>query len=278
MNRVRLALLAGVLLALLSPPISAAAASRQATPAGNAGHAGSTVVALTSLPRVAFATAADVAFAAPGEGVIRIVTRVCGKAPTQAQWQGVAAANNITAPVYLVLIGQRVSVDCAATPTGSQPEPVDPPTSPVNPSAGAGSGWGNPAPGTCITSPYGWRQNPTGPGAYTHQGVDLGAGYGVPILAAHAGRVISAGWNYDGYGISVLVDDGDGTRTHYAHMSRTAVGSGQGVDLGDVLGYVGATGDVTGPHLHFEVWFGTGFGSQRDPVAVLREHGVSVGC
>lgn len=277
MLKVRLALLAGVLLALLSPPISAAASSRQVDAPAGRGRAQTIVFDATSL--VTRATAADVAFAAPGEGVIRIVTRVCGVAPTQAHWQAVAAANAITAPVYLVLIGQRVSVTCdAAAAIDSQPGAETPPTEAATSSAATASGWGNPAPGACITSPYGYRQNPTGAGAYVHQGVDLGAGYGAPIYAAHSGTILSAGWNYGGYGISVLMDDGDGTRTHYAHQSRTIVGPGQRVEMGQVLGYVGATGDVTGPHLHFEVWFGTSFGSQRDPVAVLREHGVSVGC
>ncbi|MEX2549536.1 MAG: peptidoglycan DD-metalloendopeptidase family protein [Nitriliruptoraceae bacterium] len=88
-----------------------------------------------------------------------------------------------------------------------------------------------------------------------HRGLDLGAGTGTPIRAAKAGRVIYANWQ-GGYGRLTLIDHGDGVVTAYAHQSRFAVGAGSGVSQGQVIGYVGTSGNVTGAHLHFETRVG----------------------
>ena len=85
-----------------------------------------------------------------------------------------------------------------------------------------------------------------------HEGIDLGAAYGTPIAAAAAGTVIYAGW-MEGYGNLTVIDHGGGLATAYGHQSRIAVGIGQTVAQGDIIGYVGSTGHSTGPHLHFEV-------------------------
>jgi murein DD-endopeptidase MepM/ murein hydrolase activator NlpD len=120
-----------------------------------------------------------------------------------------------------------------------------------------------------ITSPYGPRW-----GGW-HPGVDFGAHYGTPIHVVGAGTVIGAGYLADesGYGQIVLVRHAGGVITAYAHMSRVFAHAGQRVAAGDVLGLVGATGHVTGPHLHFEVRIG---GEKVDPVPWLRRHGVRV--
>ena len=91
---------------------------------------------------------------------------------------------------------------------------------------------------------YGYTRN--------HNGVDIGSSYGSAIWAAAAGTVILAGWN-GGYGNCVIVNHGNGYTTVYGHMSRIAVSYGQSVSMGSVLGYVGSTGNSTGPHLHFEI-------------------------
>ena len=75
---------------------------------------------------------------------------------------------------------------------------------------------------------------------------------GTPILAAHSGTVIISGWN-NSYGNQVLLDNGAGLSTRYAHMTAAAVSAGETVTAGQVIGYVGNTGDSTGFHLHFEV-------------------------
>ena len=120
-----------------------------------------------------------------------------------------------------------------------------------------------------IVSPYGWRWG------RPHEGVDFGAHYGAPIHAVGDGVVIGAGYLADegGYGQIVLVRHAGGVITAYAHMSRVLVRSGERVHAGDLLGRVGSTGHVTGPHLHFEVRIG---GAKVNPVPWLRRHGVRV--
>ena len=85
-----------------------------------------------------------------------------------------------------------------------------------------------------------------------HRGTDIPAPEGTPILAAHSGTVLISGWN-DSYGNQVLLDNGAGLSTRYAHMTAPAVTAGETVTAGQVIGYVGSTGDSTGNHLHFEV-------------------------
>ena len=85
-----------------------------------------------------------------------------------------------------------------------------------------------------------------------HRGTDIPAPEGTPILAAHSGTVLVSGWN-DSYGNQVLLDNGAGLSTRYAHITQTAVTAGEAVTAGQVIGYVGSTGDSTGNHLHFEV-------------------------
>ncbi len=100
-----------------------------------------------------------------------------------------------------------------------------------------------------VSSPFGMRWG------RMHNGIDIDSGFGAPIRAAKAGVVIMAGYN-GGYGNCVIIDHGGGFTTLYAHQSRMAVGDGQSVGAGEVIGYVGGTGNVTGPHLHFETRMG----------------------
>ena len=98
--------------------------------------------------------------------------------------------------------------------------------------------------GPRLISLYGYWRN--------HDGVDIGAVYGSSVWAAAGGVVITAGW-YGGYGKCVMVMHPNGYTTLYGHMSSIAVYSGQTVAQGQVLGYVGSTGNSEGPHLHFEI-------------------------
>ena len=98
-----------------------------------------------------------------------------------------------------------------------------------------------------------------------HRCTDIPAPEGTPILAAHSGTVLVSGWN-DSYGNQVLLDNGAGLSTRYAHMTQTAVTAGEAVTAGQVIGYVGSTGDSTGNHLHFEVMRG---GVRVDPLDIL---------
>jgi murein DD-endopeptidase MepM/ murein hydrolase activator NlpD len=95
--------------------------------------------------------------------------------------------------------------------------------------------------------------DPFGPrGNGFHTGIDLIAPAGTPVYAAREGRVVFADW-FDGYGFLVVLDHGHGERTYYAHLSRIDVKRGIWVGQGVRVGRVGATGDATGAHLHFEV-------------------------
>ncbi len=98
-----------------------------------------------------------------------------------------------------------------------------------------------------------------------HRGVDLGIPSGTPIRAMSGGRVAFAG-RQGGYGNAVWIDHGGRVWTLYAHLSRIDVVAGRNVGPGQVIGLSGATGDVSGPHLHFEVWR---WGRPVDPVPLL---------
>lgn len=103
-----------------------------------------------------------------------------------------------------------------------------------------------------ITSPFGWRTHPIFGSQIFHSGIDIGADYGVPIVAAQKGIVIEAGW-IGGYGNTVMIDHGGGVVSLYGHNQSLAVDVGQSVSQGQVVSYCGSTGNSTGPHCHFEV-------------------------
>lgn len=131
--------------------------------------------------------------------------------------------------------------------------------------------WVAPAYGP-ITSPFGWRNNPTDPGhPEFHGGIDIGAPLGAPIYAASDGVVAYAG-PASGFGQEVILDNGNGVTTVYGHMEKILVTSGP-VKAGQPIALVGAEGDATGPHLHFEVHVN---GTRVDPAAWLVAHGVKI--
>lgn len=178
-----------------------------------------------------------------------------GTAPDQP------AASAATAPV-----AQAPGKDSPAEPAdrqepgsptdGQQPdEPTDTPD------------WVSPMPGAEVTSGFGLRWGTM------HAGTDFAQPENAPVFAVGGGTVFGEGWLYTGYGISVVIDHGDGTFTHYAHLNKTNVQPGQQVAAGDLIGWEGSTGDSTGPHLHFEVHRG-GLWNQVDPASWLDERGV----
>jgi murein DD-endopeptidase MepM/ murein hydrolase activator NlpD len=99
-----------------------------------------------------------------------------------------------------------------------------------------------------------------------HPGIDIAARKGTAVWAADSGFVVAAGWSPVGYGYHIVVDHGNGIQTLYAHLSRFAVRAGDTVSRGQVIGYVGSTGNSTGPHLHFEVRVR---GAHRNPLGML---------
>ena len=129
-------------------------------------------------------------------------------------------------------------------------------TSPPRPSARMRSGGvlpvGMPVSAARLTSGFGMRTHPIRGGARAHAGIDLAAPYGSPVFATSDGVVGAAGWS-GGYGLMITIGHGDGIQTRYGHLSRLNVAAGQEVVRGDVIGFVGSTGESTGPHVHYEV-------------------------
>ncbi|MDT2813738.1 phage tail spike protein [Vagococcus carniphilus] len=104
-----------------------------------------------------------------------------------------------------------------------------------------------------VTSEFGWRNSPMGGGMEFHNAIDLANGGGSPIYASSGGTVVQAGAEYFGwYGNYVVIRHPDGLYTGYAHLSRIDISVGQQVNQGQQIGLEGATGPVTGPHLHFQ--------------------------
>ncbi|MER7179718.1 peptidoglycan DD-metalloendopeptidase family protein [Streptomyces hyaluromycini] len=109
-----------------------------------------------------------------------------------------------------------------------------------------------------------------------HTGVDFVVPTGTPVKAVGAGTVVTAGWG-GAYGNQVVIRLADGYYAQYGHLSALSVTVGQTVTAGQQVGLSGATGNVTGPHLHFEIRTTPDYGSDVDPVAYLRSKGLAVG-
>ncbi|MGW7412271.1 M23 family metallopeptidase [Streptomyces sp. NPDC054863] len=109
----------------------------------------------------------------------------------------------------------------------------------------------------------------------SHSGVDFHASSGSSVVAVGAGTVVEAGWG-GAYGNNVVIRMNDGSYTQYGHLSSIGVSVGRSVAAGEQIGLSGSTGNSTGPHLHFEARTSSEYGSDIDPVAYLRGHGVSV--
>ncbi len=156
------------------------------------------------------------------------------------------AANHLSGTGALLQIGQQIIV-----PGGVKPKAVVAPSPAVQPATSA------PAPANAPqgSARFAWPVR----GAisqrfyYYHPGIDIGDPTGTPVVAADSGYVAVAGWSNVGYGNYIVIDHGNGSRTLYGHLSRIDVKAGQPVKSGQQIGAVGATGNATGPHLHFEV-------------------------
>jgi murein DD-endopeptidase MepM/ murein hydrolase activator NlpD len=191
----------------------------------------------------------------------RLVAARSGLAHSQADKRQALAATRRSEQAWIAEAGAlreasaRISAEIAAAQAAP---PVASGTSGASAGGASSSGLIWPVSGP-ITSPFGMRWGSL------HPGIDIGAGYGTPIRAAAAGRVIVSGYN-GGYGNLIVIDHGRGLATAYAHQSRLAASVGQSVSQGQVIGYVGSTGFSTGPHLHFEVRVN---GTPVDPLGYL---------
>ncbi|CAL9606147.1 M23 family metallopeptidase [Streptomyces griseomycini] len=131
----------------------------------------------------------------------------------------------------------------------------------------------SPIPGSYVST--GYKSGGAVWSSGSHTGVDFHAASGTPVQAVGMGTVVEAGWG-GAYGNQVVIKMHDGTYTQYGHLSSIGVSVGQQVTPGQRIGLSGATGNVTGAHLHFEARTTAEYGSDLDPVAYLRAHGVNL--
>ncbi|MFD8255911.1 M23 family metallopeptidase [Streptomyces werraensis] len=154
---------------------------------------------------------------------------------------------------------QKTAEESSADEASAQTAPASGFTSPV---PGGGIGTAYKVAGSMWSSGY-------------HTGVDFSVPTGTSLKAVGAGTVVSAGWG-GAYGNQVVIQLNDGHYAQYAHLSSLSVSAGQTVSAGQQVGLSGATGNVTGPHLHFEIRTSPDYGSDVDPISYLRSKGVSI--
>ena len=180
-----------------------------------------------------------------------------------------AHANDVQARYHELQAEQARIAAAAAAAAAAHTHHDANPSSPG--SSGSGLMW--PIPGAAVSQNVGPRIHPVYGYKSCHTGTDIRGGEGTAIHAAADGTVVQISGG-GAYGNATLIAHGNGIATFYAHQSRIVVHDGERVNKGDVIGYVGSTGWVTGPHLHFEVhvngkpydpmgWFG----GNRSPVA-----------
>ncbi len=168
--------------------------------------------------------------------------------PPGRSWQEVVKTYNARPDVVFEVNGCQTQPTALFLP-GVNWSPKGPPV----PALSLLSGYPLPQP-TTIQMGYGWQLNPVLGRVVFHSGLDLMATVGTPVLSVGAGKIAFAG-EREGYGKLVVVNHPSGKQTRYAHLDEIEVKVGQAVNLGDILGTVGTTGqpDSNEPHLHFEI-------------------------
>lgn len=231
---------------------TAAAAKRAATAKANAKKR-------AALAAIGAKTTAKTYVEQPAQAQSAAPTRSASSGSTASQGGGARLATSAPATTRLSTTRQSTTRSYASTsaPT-SAPATTGAWTCPI---AGCGG---------IFTSGFGYRVSPGGIGSTNHKGIDLSAPTGTPLRALGNATVAYVGW-YGGQGMRVLLDFGNGVQASYAHMSGFAVAQGQRVSAGQVIGFVGSTGNSTGPHLHLEILIG---GGQINPVPWLSARGL----
>ncbi|MGW6736977.1 transglycosylase family protein [Streptomyces sp. NPDC055013] len=204
-------------------------------------------------------------------------------------WRGLYAANRkaVGADPDLIIPGQRLALRGkaatatppktdrpAATPKSSPRKTPSEKTTPKREEQATTASRSMVAP---VSAPSGTPYRKAG-SAWSkgyHTGLDFPVPTGTSVKSVGAGQVVSAGWE-GSFGYQVVIRHTDGRYTQYAHLSAISVKDGQSVGAGQRIGRSGSTGNSTGPHLHFEVRTGPGFGADIDPVAYLRAGGVRI--
>jgi len=250
-------LASAILLGLQVPAHAKTAESDTRLAVANTVKLGNTFVA----PKELAASATITVTVVPGDTLSGLASRHCGN----GAWTGIYNDNRsvVGGNPNLIYPGQRLVINCASGNVSAAPP------APAQAAVTTSSGWVPPV-NACVVSGYGWRWG------RMHEGVDLAAGYGTAIRAATGGTV-SVGWQSSGAGNYTMINHGNGVWTVYMHQSSFAVKAGW-VNAGQVIGYVGATGDAQGPHLHFEVHTGGLWNGKVDPVPFMANRGASLGC
>lgn len=229
------------------------------------GHQSLAIASMQVMKPEAVRTGAMRVTVAAGDWLSKIAARMCGAA---SRWPQIARANPQIHNPDLIYPGQVLVVPCASDVRQTPPKASrSTPRPPLRQ-------WARPLGGGQATSCYGWRVSTDS----NHEGIDIPRRSGNPIYAVGSGVTQDVGRN-GGYGLQVVVKHSGATWTRYAHASRLAVRSGQQVRAGQVIAYVGSTGNSTGPHLHFEVYLGKlAHSHDVNPAPWLRARGIGMGC
>jgi murein DD-endopeptidase MepM/ murein hydrolase activator NlpD len=263
-----------------------------ALPLVTAGHAAAAPVTSATAHTT---TAAPASAPAPAQGKASIyqvapgdsLSGIARAKHVDGGWKQIYSDNRkvIGADPNLIVPGQRLTLHVgrtaqpkaapSAATTAAKPvaKPAVAPAAKPAAAAVSDSGWTKPVGDAAIGTPY--HQAGSNWASGYHTGVDFLVGSGTPVHSVAAGTVVSAG--ADGaYGNDVIIRHADGKYTLYGHLTEPLVSAGQTVTEGQEIGISGATGNVTGPHLHFEVRTTPDYGSDIDPVAYMASHGVTI--
>ncbi|WP_129305549.1 LysM peptidoglycan-binding domain-containing M23 family metallopeptidase [Streptomyces sp. L2] len=275
--------------AALALPLVGAAGAHAATPQSGSAHVTQALPAAKGTAVKATAAKPAAAHRAPGVRTYTVksgdcLAKIADDHDVRGGWhrlyddnrQAVGDDPSLIHPGLKLTLGKRAaaahhpSSDAhSATPSTHPSKPQTPP-----PAATPSTGFTLPVTGATIGTGYHVAGSMWSSGYHT--GVDFVVPTGTSVKSVAAGTVVSAGWG-GAYGNQVVVKLNDGHYAQYAHLSQLSVSAGQSVTEGQQLGLSGATGNVTGPHLHFEIRTTPDYGSDIDPVAYLSRHGVTVG-
>ncbi|MFD7664050.1 peptidoglycan DD-metalloendopeptidase family protein [Streptomyces sp. NPDC059788] len=242
-------------------------APRRRSGAGRLLTRASTAAATLALPVVgaSVASAADggTYTVAPGDSL----SEIAAKQGVKGGWAKLYASNRsaVGGDPDLIKVGTKLKL---SGPAAAQPRRTS--RAAERPAVRAAAGDAvRPVSGGTLTAGFGAGGSHW---AHGHTGQDFAVPVGTAVRAARGGTVVKAGWG-GAFGYEVVVRHHSGSYTQYAHLSQIRVPVGATVGAGERIGRSGATGNVTGPHLHFEVRATPAYGSAVDPMAWLRRHG-----
>ncbi|MFJ6852114.1 peptidoglycan DD-metalloendopeptidase family protein [Streptomyces sp. NPDC091271] len=279
----------GAVLALPLIGATGAHAAEQAAPAAESAAAHSAPASAKSAPKTYSVVSGD------------YLAKIAGDQKIKGGWQKLYQDNRdvvgenpgLILPGMKLTLGAKASGSAESAPSKSAPSaakkaapaekkaaPAEATSAPAAKTADSGaseestgSGWATPVENANVTTQY--RASGASWSSGYHTGSDFQAASGTSVRSIGPGTVVSAGWS-GSYGNEVVIQHSDGMYSQYAHLSSLEVSAGQTVTGGQQIGLSGTTGNSTGPHLHFEVRTGPSYGSDVDPIAYLRSHGVSI--